>query len=499
MTKLTKFRIFINSLGIIIIILIISSLIKKDLVLEGKLTIESDLTDKLPMISILFPEHRVEKEDTYYIIQDEPVYFTVRSPIKFDQAEVEIEFQNGKQKIIGLGIATEEEGWNFESHTLYNETLNNIDWYGMSDGINTLYQKNKKFEDIDSFLEVSNKTEGLGAYDFDLGESFKIPNYQAHSEKMIVDNCLRGQHQFYTYIKDEALDFTFKIQDINRTDGEDPLVISIYNPRDKKIYSKIISDDDLISKTDPASDPRYISIYMPNLEEGVYRVELSTNDDIFIREITTPQQKLVFIDRLYLCDSKEYDDGFVDLNLAATQVYTNGRLLSFYTAHDAGLQTITLDNTGVNIYQKHKWIEAYSNPKLSRMYIPKNDIKISARGIFALDKEHYFNPEIINLKDYSDIEEVNYIIAKYQEPIESNNTWLKNKIVFNLDKAKIEDGNLKFMISSPDLDKNSNLKINSLKIKLTGPRNINSKLAYQNFWNNIKDKINKIINNYLKK
>ncbi len=494
MTKITKFRIFINLLGIIIIFLLISSLIKKDLILDGKLIIESDLTKKLPMISVLFPEHRVEKENEHYIIQDEPIYFNVRSPIEFTQAEIDVEFQNGSQKIIGLGVATEEEGWNFESHTLYNETLNNIDWYSISDGINTLYQKDKKFDDIDEFIEISNSIEGVGAYDFDLGENFTIPNYQASTEKMTIDDCLRGKHEFYTYIKNEALDFTFKIQDINRTDGEDPLIIFVYNPRNKKIYSKIISDDGLISKIDPASNPRYVSVYIPNLEEGVYRVELSTNDDIFIREISTQQQKLVFIDRLYLCDSKEYSDGFVDLTLEPSQIYTNGRLISFYTAHNAGLQTISLDNISINIYQKHEWIEAYSNPKLSRIYIPKNDLKISSRGIFALEKEHYFNPEIINLKDYSDIEEVNYIIARYQKPIELTNGWLKNKIIFNLDKAKIENGNLKFMISSLNLDSEDNdFKINSLKIKLTGPRNIYSSLAYKNFWNDIKNKINKLI------
>jgi hypothetical protein len=494
MTKFTKFRIFLNTIEILIIILTISSLIKKDLVLNGQLMIESDLTEKLPMMSILFPEHRVEKEDDHYIIQDEPVYFTVRSPIEFDEAEVEIEFQSGGLKTIGLGVDTIEEGWNFETHTLYNETLNNINWNNISDGTNTLYQKSKSFNDIEDFLEVSNSIEGVGAYDFDLGETFKIPNYQANDQEMLVDNCLRGQHEFYTYIKDEALDFTFKIQDINRTDGEDPLVIFVYNSRDKKIYSKIISDDGLISKIDPASNPRYVSIYIPNLEEGVYKVELSTNDDIFIREIATKQQKLVFIDRLYLCDSKEYNDGFVDLNLEASEVYTNGRLIQFYTAHNAGLQTVTLDNIGISIYQKHNWIKAYSNPKLSRMYIPRNDLKISSRGIFALEKDHYFNPEIINLKDYSDIEEVNYIIARYQKPQELSTGWLKSKIKFNLDKAKIENGNLKFMISSPDLNEESGgFKIDSLKVKLTKSKYLNQEESYKTFWNNIFNKIKKLI------
>jgi len=482
-------------MGIMIIILIIYSLIQKDLILDGKLVIESDLTQKIPMMSVLFPEHRVNKEENYYIIQDEPIYFTVRSPIEFDEAEVEIEFQPENLKTIALGVATTEEGWNFENHTLYNETLNNISWSKVSDGINILYQKEANYDDIESFLEVSNQIEGVGAYDFDLGETFQIPNYQASSEKITINNCLRGQHAFYTYIKNEPLDFTFKIQDINRTKGEDPLVIFVYNPRNKKIYSKIISDDGLISNIDPASDPRYVSIYIPDLEEGVYKVELSANDDIFIREISTPQQKIVFIDRLYLCDSPEYSDGFVDLDFKATEAYTNGRLLSFYTAHDAGLQTVNLDNRGIGIYKKHEWIKASTNPTLSHLYIPRNDLKISSRGIFALQLEHYFNPEIIDLKDYSDIEEVNYIIARYQKPQELENSWLKNKIIFNLDKAKMENGNLKFMISSPDLNSGKKeFKINSLKVKLNKFQKLSEKESYQKLWNYVKNEIENIIN-----
>ncbi len=496
MSKLSKFRIFFNLTGIIIIFIFIYFLVQKDLVLNGKLTVESNLTDLNPMISVLFPEHRVQKENNHYLIKDEPVYFTVRSPIKFDQAEVEVEFKTKNQNIIGLGVATTKEGWNFENHTLYNKTLNDINWPSISDGVNTLYQKEKKFNTIAEFMKVSNTLEGVGAYDFDLGGKFILHDYQARNKKISITNCLRGQHSFYTYIKNEALNFDFKIQDINRTNGEDPLVISVYNAQDKKIYSKMVSDDGFVSNRDPASKARYISLYLPNLTEGVYKIDLSANDDIFIREISTTQQKIVFIDRLYLCDSSEYIDGFTDLNLNATQVYTNGRIISFYTAHNAGLQTINLDNKAVNIYQKHKWIKVATSPKLSTIYVPKNDLKISSRGIFALNKDNYFNPEIINLQDYSNTEEVNYIIARYQKPKQLANSWLKNKIRFNLNKAKIENGNLKFMISSPDLKAtDDDFKINSLKIKLSTNQIIDQRSAQNKLWQEIITKIKKLINN----
>ncbi len=489
MSKTTKLRILINSTGIFLVLVLFSWLIQKNLVLDGKLTIESDLTEKQAMISVLYPEHRTERQNDYFIINNEPIYFNVRSPIKFDKAEVEIEFKNNDQEIINLGIKTLEEGWDFKNYTLYNETLNEIDWPQISDDLNTLYQRQKNFNNLNDFLKVSNTIEGVSAYDFDLGENFLIPNYAPNHQEIKIEKCLRGEHKFYTYLKNEALDFDFKIQDINRTDGEDPLIISVYNPYDKKIYSKIISDDGLIEKTDPASLPRYLSIYIPDLEEGVYKIELQANDDIFIRQINTKQQKIVFIDRLYLCDSAEYSDGFIDLQLKPSQIYTNGRLISFYTAHTAGLQTISLDNRQIYISQKHQWFRIKSQPQLSQIYIPKNDLKISTRGIFALEKDQYFNPEIIDLRDYSDITEVDYIIARYQEPQTTENNWLKNKVVFDLQNAKIENNNLKFMLSSPNLNiDGQKIDINKIKVSLTKNQPRNKTQAYQKFWQNISAK-----------
>ncbi|MDD3284516.1 MAG: hypothetical protein PHZ07_02880 [Patescibacteria group bacterium] len=499
MKKITKIRIFINLVGILGIVLLFSWLIKKDLILDGKLIINSDLTKTTPMISIIYPEHRVEKGNEYYNIIEEPVYFNLRSPIKFDEANIEIEFQNEGANIIQLSVADNGEGWSYIDHTLYNKTLDDITWPQISDNINTLWQKETKFDSINGFINEIHSLDGVGAYDFNLGENFTISNYEAKKNELIINNCIRGEHKLYTYIKNEALNFTFTIQDINRTDGSDPISIEIFNINNKKIYSKIISDDGMISSKDPASDPRYISLYIPNLEEGVYRIEFLTNDDVLIRQIKTNQQKISFIDRLYLCDNPEYSDGLVDLKYLPTTIYTNARTISFYTAHDKGLQTVTIDDKTININKKHEWIKTESGPKLSKIYIPKNDLKISGRGVFALNKEQYFNPEIVNSKDYSDSENMNYIIAQYQKPeiIENNEneTWFKGIVHFSLNDAKIEDGNLKFMVSSPNLNLEKNkIKIRSIKVELIKNKKQNENEAYEQFWNIIKQKIKSYIN-----
>ncbi len=494
MKKITKFRIFFNLTFSIIIFLIFFNLIEKDFVLNGNLSLASNLQEKIPMLSVLYPEHRSIAQENYYEIIAEPIYFNVRSPINFDQAEVEIEFDPGDQEVIYLGYAEDQEGWAYKTHTLYNRSLNDISWDKKSDGLNTLWQKKPKFNSLEEFITVGNSLDGVGTYDFELKENFIIHNYQAQPTENIIENCLRGEHKFYTYLKNENLDFTFKIQDINRTEGGDPLIIKIHNPQGKIIYYRFIIDDGYSSNIDPASDPRYISINLPNLKEGVYQVELLANDDIFIREIKTKQQKIVFIDRLYLCDNPEYEDGFVDLKYEATNIQTNARELSFYTPHPTGLQTVNVDQKIIPINERHKWITVKTAPQISKIYSPKNNLKISGRGIFSLEENYYFNPEIISLRSYIDSDDLQYLIARYQVPQTLEENWIKNKVYFNLNNAKIEDGNLKFIISVPDLKKEAEkLKIRHIKVNLINLENKTFSESWQKFLEKAKNNIYNLI------
>jgi hypothetical protein len=139
-TKFLIFRIFFHLILIGIFFFIIYNLIQKDFTLDGKLEVSTDLRKKNPFISVVFPEHRAINKNNYYEVIDEPVYFTVRSPINFNKAELEIEFDPGKQEEIYLGYADNNEGWSYKFHTLYNITLNNIKWDKLTDEKNTLWQ-----------------------------------------------------------------------------------------------------------------------------------------------------------------------------------------------------------------------------------------------------------------------------------------------------------------------------------------------------------------------
>lgn len=480
-TKFLIFRIFFHLILIGIFFFIIYNLIQKDLTLDGKLEISTDLSKKNPFISVVFPEHRAINKNSYYEVIDEPVYFTVRSPINFNKAEVEIEFDPGEQEEIYLGYADNNEGWSYKFHTLYNITLNNIKWTKLTDEKNTLWQRNKNFDSIDDFYKQLQKLNGVSAHDFKLGEHFYIKDYKKSDKQIEILNCLRGEHKFYTYIKDEPLDFTFKVYDINRTQGDDTIFIRVYNKTEKIIYSKMIEDNN--KKIDGADEiPKNISIYIPNLEEGTYKIEFLSNDDNIIRSIKTSQSKLSIIDTAYLCDNPEYAYKFFNLELKPTDIYAVGNTLSFYTAHKNGLQDVSINGKSFSISKQHEWYNIDNGSQMSRIYIPKNDIKISTRGILSLSKELYFNPEIMNLKNYSESQDIKYLIAQYKVPEKTTDNWQKNKIYFDLETEKIEDGNLKFIISSPQLKFNkTSIKIKNIHVKLTSDEKITKQDAYKRF------------------
>lgn len=450
-------------------------LIYKDFSPSGKVSFKYDIFRDSPVITKLFPANRladpqqIPGDGHYQEILKEPVYFETRLSQKFDQAQIELTFKNPQSTLFQLGLATAgEDEWNYFFKPIDNKILNNLNWSKITENGFVLWQKNKKYQTISDFLKNINNEKGVGVYNYDFKRKFKLTNYQPSNSYQIIDKTIRGYHQFYTYIKNENLDFTFKIQDINRANGPDLLEVNVFNDQDKRIYQQRLEDDGFLTNLDPASAPRYFSLNIPNLPEGVYRIELNCEDEIFFREIKTKQKYLTFIDRLYLIDNPEYADGFLDLKYQPTTVYTNVKRLAFETAHPLGLQEVLINGQKLNIDETHKkfyfTVEKYANNELNKIITPKNDLKIYGSGLFSLSLENYFNPEIYNLQNFAGTAEINFLLTSYQPPVLEGD-WQKATINFDLTDARIVNRKLRWMLSAPEMnDLNDKIKIKEIKI-----------------------------------
>ncbi len=491
----------INNLNILIKIIIIITpfillgyLINKDLVRSGVIKFIYNFSHDSPVITNLFPANRmsainkVKDNDLYWqSITEEPVYFKTRLPQTFNKAEVEITYQNSDLPLIQIGLNNQGENeWNYEFKPLENQLLDNLDWFKIESNDRALYQRNKQFLSIDQFLEEKDTLTNFAAYNYEIDRKFIIPNYVPSNSYKVMDKTIRGFHSFYTYIKNEPLDFIFTIQDINRAEGLDELKIKLYNDQGIKLFEKFVEDDGLISKYDPASAPREIKFYFEGLPEGAYKIELDCEDEIFFRAIKTKQKYLTFIDRLYLVDNPNYSDGFIDLEYMPTAVYSTIPRLGFYTSHNEGKQLIGVNNEVIEIaeIQKNYFVTPSSMPVY--IYAPRNDVKIFGQGLLALTDDMYFNPEIYRLRNITDFSNIDYLITDYTTPSEING-WKVNKVTFDLKNASVVNRKIRFAISAPELN-SLNKQIPLKQIRVTF---IKEKLSLSEF-------IDKTIN-YIKK
>src|SRR3989339_850303 len=221
---------------IILPFIILTVLIRKDLVLTGHLEFTYDFSQDSPVITNLFPANRLSeiyqvkgKHDFWQEIRSEPVYFEARLPQQFDTAEVEVIYQNQSQNLVQLGLKTLGDEWSYDFKPLENRLLDNLDWFKIEDERGTIWQRQKKYLNWDQFFDQLKSLDNFAVYNYPLNRRFLLANYQPPAQRTEFNRTIRGAHSFYTYIKDEVLDFSFTVQDINRSDGPDPLIISLYD------------------------------------------------------------------------------------------------------------------------------------------------------------------------------------------------------------------------------------------------------------------------------
>ncbi|MBU1126638.1 hypothetical protein KJ758_03435 [Patescibacteria group bacterium] len=411
-----------------------------------------------PYINHLLPSERVEypdqnkKSESFVRIKGEPVYFSVDLPrTDFDTVEVGLEFRNNQQPILELGALVDPVSDAYDLRPIQNIIIEESDWSLVEDGNIILLDRAGLETSVFDFLD-NPELDKLATYNFELNIPYREPNYQALGYTRVVKTSLRGHHQYATYIKNEVLSLDLTYSDVNRTLGADEVVVRVFNEQDEVVFEEKKNDDQ--NTTENQEDSKHsISIRLPNLPEGVYRVELSGTSDIFWRILASSQRYMSFVDRVYLGDSVGYEDG-----LHASNLYTNAKNLSFETAHVEGIQTIKINEKSVDIYTSHKKIDyAIATPGTALIDIPSSDIKITGRGKYALSADAFFEPDPIKLTYNSDLEVlgVNYILAGYSAPQEREG-WLANPTShyteFNVDEIKQDNGSAKFILSVPGIE-----------------------------------------------
>ncbi|PIS05543.1 MAG: hypothetical protein COT81_00830 [Candidatus Buchananbacteria bacterium CG10_big_fil_rev_8_21_14_0_10_42_9] len=451
---------------------------QKDLVRDGVLVATYNFDQLSPFISPLHPQSRVsdpvvEAGDTYQIVKDDPVYFDVRLPRHFNSASVKIRYQNIDQSIIELGALASRLAWSFDLRAVYNEAVNQLFhdklvWDPIYQDDVVLFRKDQRFKTVDEFLDQLPPHDRIASYRYDLPGDLFLSRYQPRNFGVEINKSLRGEHRFFTYVKNEPLELKLLIQDVNRNFGDDYLDIAVYK-EDQQIYSTFIQDDGNVKDDAKFSEPQEVDISLPGLAEGVYRVELITrSDDIFIRRLATPQDLLVFIGGVYLADNVGYADEYSDERSKPTLLYTNGSRFKAFTSHIEGLQTLKIGEHILDLTKTHKLYSLDADFSNKEILVPRNDVRVLTNGFIAFSNETFFVPEEVNLNDGEkfNTDAIRYVIARYKQPVERDG-WLVSQVDFDLNKLDATGDKLTFVISLPGLEGGDRgVKIGSIEIEL---------------------------------
>ncbi|MFA6272556.1 MAG: hypothetical protein WC693_05655 [Patescibacteria group bacterium] len=461
----------------------------------GKLEVVYDFSEGSDYISKLEPWQRLLPPeeingDWSQAMKDDLVYFDVKIPRWFQTVTAEITFQNDAVPILEIGARADSAG-NYLSKPLQNKLIDLLDWKKETLNQTTLYQKDDKYADVQSFITRPPIDEMVGEYFYSLEKNKIIPDYQKSRDKTVIDSSLRGSHTLYTYLKDEDLNFSFGKFDLNWYAGPDTVTVDVYRQSNgEKIYTAELSDDGETGITGIYKSNQNLSVIIPNLAEGVYRMEIRGSDDTVISRISADQHLIVFGKSLFLMDNQEYFKTLAP-GSKPTKLITASSVLNFKTSHPAGLQKVLVGAQTVNIDLVNKDFNYQNNSGLVQISVPNNDLNISYNGFMAFTRNQYFNPlpdNISGINGNTDINSLDYIITDYTSP-KNEGGWMMNTATFDLNRLyKTDNDNIRFRISAPQLSGTGEvIKISQIKISYEKPP-----LTLQSLPNKIKSYLSKL-------
>lgn len=423
-------------------------LLSQELVPTGTFEVRHELTDASPFVDRLLPDARA---DLVGNITDDPVFFFVHPHRSFDSVGAEIWFQNDTAPIVELGALGNVEAQAYDLRPLQNLTIDRLGWIRLEKDGKVLLQRSLAYRSIDEFLASPPPVSKVATYHADIGKPFVLDGYVPTTDTQAIAVSLRGSHEFKTYVKDETLSYDFWITDMNRDVGADSVGVVVTNADGIAVGDARAPDDGDVSASSNGSSMRHVKLRIPGLPEGVYKVQLQASRDIFWRTISTTQQKLVFLNTLFLGDEVGYKDVSDPITM-----WTEAKHLSFATRHVEGLQNVTLGLSSgppLAIDEPYKRFELdVTYPGVVSISTERGDLEVTADGHVAFDWKMYFNPDPVRLTDRTDLDAlgVDYVYAEYVSPRKVGDWYVANA-EFDASKMVLDKGAWKFAVSVPGI------------------------------------------------
>lgn len=434
-------------------------LVYQTLAPEGTVSTTSRLTNPAPFVSEPKPGERLAvpvndgRGGTARPLLDSPLYLDVTPPSSFDSITAKVRYINKGGSLLEIGALASSIDGQFELRPADNRLLDQLPWNRVVSGQLTLLEREHHYASIDEFLSRPPDLSRLAVYRAKTDFPYRLSGYQPLASSRETEVSLRGRHRLLTYVQGEPLNFTFQVQDMNRQEGADPVIVSVYRFGEKEPFTRTILDDDGNTKDDQRSSKlRTAAVSVTDPAPGVYQIEFTASNDVFIRRIMTSNRKMVFAERIYLGDHVGYSD-----RTAPLTVYVGGQGLTAKAAHLESLQTLSVDGKPLELGEPQtRYLRQLTAVDPVPVISPRRDVLLESDGLFALSPEDYFDPLPFTINEFTSVPDlaargIDFILTSY-EPPETDGLVSEAQATFDVsDLARTEDGAYRFAILAPDI------------------------------------------------
>lgn len=411
-------------------------------------------------------------------VTDEPVYARVRSPGAYDHLTLGLEMRAKNQPLIEIGMGPETEDGAVEMQPAWSEALargfHPVSFQGkqgfVRDGL------------PDSVLLTASPETTLFWHATSTGE--QQMDTQEKAQKYTVS--LRGAHDFYVIPVNGKIEFTFRLQDSNRSTTGHSIAFQLM--RDQAL----LWSEAMGTTGERALHPEAVfekKLAFDHLSPGVYRLSLFAQDGIFVRGFSTLARHWVIGPRVYFGDEVGYSTSTQPI-----AVWTNSRHLEAKTVHQEGLQTIGLGSARTTVDQTHVAFPLSRLPNelageaLFRAL--KGDIWIVGDGYVSFDREALFLPYPRRLTDASDPirEGIQAVITPYHPPQQMEDGWMRPELTTALDSSQ---NRVRVVLSAPGIVSRGG-EVDVRAVQATFKRPPRTDVWWQYLWTELKGALHRL-------
>ncbi len=403
----------------------------------------------------------------------EKVFFDLKTQYQnLEKIDVRVRYR-GNPKELFLGLQQSDSA-QYLYLPIHNRDLNDLDWDVIEENGLMLFQRQKVYNDISSFIDDAiamqkapssdESAPRIASYNYEVSSPPGGIEEEKINEGSIVDATLRGKHTFYVYIKGKPMHFTFDRQDMNWDVGEDSLEIKVSH-QGTLLYSRYVFDDGDATASKIPAQPQSESVYLDGLQEGVYKVELTCGNDVAISNIRSEQKYLIFPGSVFIVNNHDAYPMFEDKSMS---VFLDGANLLMAIYHPESRQTVKVDGNIVRINDETQQYQVDIPDGLHQIDLQKGDITLRSEGgmfSFAEDSLFGYAPLKTVAFDSTTLDNVDYVLAGYDKPKE-NDGWLEARLEIDASNLRVADGRIGLAFYAPKVS--APIELGDVEIVVTG-------------------------------